>query len=285
MTTESGVVIDKTALVLRPDERAARAPALRVGLSGLTMAEWFRDQGPGHAALHRQHLPLHPGRLRGLGAARPHAERRRLPADAGDRDGRAAGAHHLDQQGLDHLGAGDLRPGRRPDRPRPGDHVRPPRRHHRALALDHREGHLPGRRPARLDLAHPRPAASSARSTTTSRRRVQQILQRYKELQDIIAILGVDELSRGRQADRRRARARSSGSCRSRSSSPRCSPARAGKYVTLADTIRSFKEIFDGKHDDLPEQAFYMVGDDRRSRRARQAARGGLTWLRARSAP
>ena len=61
--------------------------------------------------------------------------------------------------------------------------------------VDLREGHLPGRRPARLDLAHPPAGRRSPRSTTTSRRRVQQVLQRYKDLQDIIAILGMDELS------------------------------------------------------------------------------------------
>ena len=64
----------------------------------------------------------------------------RIPSAVGyqptlvDRDGRAAGAHHLDQQGLDHLGAGDLRARRRPDRPGAGDGVRPPRRDDRALA-------------------------------------------------------------------------------------------------------------------------------------------------------
>ena len=56
------------------------------------------------------------------------------------------------------------------------------------------------------------------------------------------------------------ARARSSVSCRSRSTSPRCSPARPGKYVPLKETIRGFKMIVDGECDALPEQAFYMVG-------------------------
>ena len=88
---------------LRPDDRAARrAPARRPDRPdrrrGLP-----RRRGHGRAALHRQHLPLHAGRLRSLGAARAHALRGRLPADARDRDGRAAGAHHLDPQGLGHL--------------------------------------------------------------------------------------------------------------------------------------------------------------------------------------
>ena len=86
------------------------------------------------------------------------------------------------------------------------------------------------------------------------------MLQRYHDLQDIIAILGVEELSDEDKQTVARAR-RSSASCRSRSSSPRCSPARPGQYVSREETVRGFKEILDGKHDDLPEQAFYMVGD------------------------
>ena len=66
--------------------------------------------------------------------------------------------------------------------------------------------------------------------------------------------------SRTRTGSRCRARARSSASSRSRTSSPRSSPARPGQYVKLEDTIRGFQEIIEGQHDDLPEQAFYMVG-------------------------
>src|SRR5687768_12940448 len=90
-------------------------------------------------------------------------------------------------------------------------------------------------------------------------RRVQQILQRYKELQDIIAILGIDELSDEDKLVVARAR---------RIERFLSQPFRVaqqftgieGKYVPLKETIRSFKEIVDGQHDDLPEQAFYMVG-------------------------
>ena len=128
---------------------------MRVALSGLTMAEYFRDVGPGRAAVHRQHLPVRAGRLRGLRAARPHAVAGGLPADAGDRDGPAAGAHHLDAQGLGHVDPGDLRPGRRPHRPGAGVGVRAPQRDDDAVAGDLREGHLPGRRPAGLDLDDP----------------------------------------------------------------------------------------------------------------------------------
>ena len=191
--TESGV-IDKVALVYGQMNEPPGA-RLRVGLSGLTMAEYFRDQGQDVLLFIDNIFRFVAGGLRGVGAARPHAERRRLPADARDRDGPAAGAHHLDAHRLGHLGAGDLRARRRPHRPGAGEHVRPPRRDDRALARDRRAGHLPGRRPARLDLARAPAGHRLARSTTDVATRVQEVLQRYKDLQDIIAILGMDELS------------------------------------------------------------------------------------------
>ena len=90
-------------------------------------------------------------------------------------------------------------------------------------------------------------------------RGVQEVLQRYKELQDIIAILGIDELS---EEDKRIvARARR---IQKFLSQPFFVAEQftsiKGSYVTIADTVRSFKEILAGKHDSLPEQAFYMVG-------------------------
>jgi F0F1-type ATP synthase beta subunit len=84
---------------------------LRVGLSALTGRRILpRRRREGRAALHRQHLPLHPGRLGGVGTARPDAVRGRLSADAAHRNGRAAGAHHVDEEGIDHLRPGHLRP-------------------------------------------------------------------------------------------------------------------------------------------------------------------------------
>jgi F-type H+-transporting ATPase subunit beta len=89
--------------------------------------------------------------------------------------------------------------------------------------------------------------------------RVKQILQRYKDLQDIIAILGMDELSDDDKVTVARARKIQ------RFLSQPFHVAEAftglkGKYVKLADTIRSFKEVVDGKHDEIPEQAFYLQG-------------------------
>jgi len=91
-------------------------------------------------------------------------------------------------------------------------------------------------------------------------RAVQSILQRYKDLQDIIAILGMEELSDEDKLSVARARkiqrflSQPFFVAEQFTGSP-------GRYVKVADTVKSFKEIVDGKHDELPEQAFYMVGD------------------------
>ncbi len=89
--------------------------------------------------------------------------------------------------------------------------------------------------------------------------RVQQVLQRYKDLQDIIAILGIDELSDEDKLVVARAR-----KIQRFLSQPNFVAEQftgtPGEYVRLEDTIKGFQEILDGRHDDLPEQAFYMVG-------------------------
>ncbi len=90
-------------------------------------------------------------------------------------------------------------------------------------------------------------------------RGVQAILQRYKELMDIIAILGMDELSADDRNIVNRAR-RIQKFLSQPFSVAETFTSIPGKFVKLEDTIRSFKEILDGKHDDLPENAFYMVG-------------------------
>ena len=90
-------------------------------------------------------------------------------------------------------------------------------------------------------------------------RGVQQVLQRYKDLQDVIAILGIDELSEEDQIIVARAR-----KIQRFLTQPffvgEVFTGIPGKYVPVAETVKGFLEILDGKHDDLPEQAFYMVG-------------------------
>jgi len=89
--------------------------------------------------------------------------------------------------------------------------------------------------------------------------RVKQTLQRYKDLQDIIAILGIDELSDEDKESVARARRLQKFLSQPFHVAEQFT-GRPGKYVKLEDTVRSFKEIVDGKHDALPEQAFYMQG-------------------------
>jgi F-type H+-transporting ATPase subunit beta len=90
-------------------------------------------------------------------------------------------------------------------------------------------------------------------------RSVKSVLQKYKDLQDIIAILGIDELSEDDKLTVARAR-----KVQKFLSQPFFVAEQftgfEGKYVKIADTIKGFKEIVDGKHDDVPEQAFFMVG-------------------------
>jgi F-type H+-transporting ATPase subunit beta len=90
-------------------------------------------------------------------------------------------------------------------------------------------------------------------------RGVQQVLQRYRDLQDIIAILGIEELSEEDRLAVFRAR-----KIQRFLTQPffvaEAFTNQPGKYVPLRETVRGFVEILEGKHDDLPEQAFYMVG-------------------------
>jgi F-type H+-transporting ATPase subunit beta len=90
-------------------------------------------------------------------------------------------------------------------------------------------------------------------------REVQRVLQRYKDLSDVIAILGVEELSEEDKLTVARAR-----KIQKFLSQPmfvaEAYTGRPGVYVPIEETVRGFREILEGKHDDLPEQAFYMVG-------------------------
>jgi F-type H+-transporting ATPase subunit beta len=103
-------------------------------------------------------------------------------------------------------------------------------------------------------------------------RSVQAILQKYKDLQDIIAILGIDELSEDDKLTVSRAR-----KIQKFLSQPFFVASqftgREGRFVKIADTIKGFKEIVDGKCDDMPEQAFYMMGtiDEAREEAAKLA--------------
>ena len=144
---------------------------------------------------------------------------------------------------------GGLCAGGRPDRPGARDHLRAPGRDDRAGAVHCRAGHL-----SAVD-----PLASTSRALTPEivgqehydvARGVQRVLQRYKDLQDIIAILGMDELSPDDKLTVFRAR-----KIQRFLSQPfswrEVFTGRAGKQVPVAETVRGFKEILEGKHDDV----------------------------------
>ena len=233
---------------------------LRVGLTGLTVAEYFRDVEGQDVLLFIDNIfrfTQAGSEVSALLGRMPSAVG--LPADAGDRDGRPAGADHLDQQGLDHLGAGDLRARRRPDRPGAGHRVRAPRRHGRALARRSRSWASTPRWIRSTARAGFSIRSSSASGTTTSRS----------------ACSGPCSATR-----RSRTSSRSSAWTSSREED-KLIVARArrlqrflsqpffvaeqftgfpGKYVKLEDTIASFERVLSGEFDHLPEQAFYMVG-------------------------
>ena len=104
-------------------------------------------------------------------------------------------------------------------------------------------------------------------------RSVKSVLQRYKDLQDIIAILGIEELSEEDRLTVARAR-----KIQRFLSQPffvaEVFTNLPGRYVKVEDTIRGFQEIVDGKHDDLPEQAFYMVGTIEEAREKAEKLQG-----------
>ena len=256
--TETGV-IEKTALVFgQMDEPPGTR--LRVALSALTMAEYFRD-------VQKQDVLLFIDNIFRFTQAGSEVSTLlgRMPSAVGyqptlaDEMGHAAGAHHLDPWSLDHLDAGDLRARRRHHRPGAAHHVRPPRRDDGALPADLREGHLPGRGPARLHLAHPRPALHRRGALRRRAARTKEILQRYKDLQDIIAILGIDELSEEDKVLVSRAR-RIERFLSQNTFVAKAFTGLEGSFVPLDETIDAFKRLAEGEYDHVPEQAFFMCG-------------------------
>ncbi len=254
---ESGV-IGKTALVFGQmnEVPGARAPrrTFRAHHGGILP----RRGGQEHPALHRQYFSLFAGRFRGVHAARPYAVRGGLSADARLRDGRAAGAYHVHQERIDHVGAGHLRAGGRHHGSGAGNDVLSFGFHGGAFRALTEIGIYPAVDPLASSSTALDPKIVGQDHYEVARD-VQQTLQRYKELQDIIAILGIEELS---DIDRQTVyRARK---IQRFLSQPffvaEAFTGAAGKYVSLKDTIKSFRDILDGKYDDLSEDAFYMKG-------------------------
>jgi F-type H+-transporting ATPase subunit beta len=174
---------------------------LRVALTGLTIAESFRDEG-------RDVLFFVDNIYRyTLAGTEVSALLGRMPSAVGYQPTLAEEMGRLQERitstkvRLHHLDPGRVRARGRPDRPVAGHHLRPPGRHRGAVARHRLAGHLPRRGPAGQHSRQVDPNVVGEEHYSTTRA-VQATLQRYKELRDIIAILGMDELSPRRQAGR-----------------------------------------------------------------------------------
>jgi F-type H+/Na+-transporting ATPase subunit beta len=254
--TESEV-IDKVALVYGQMNEPPGA-RLRVGLSGLTMAEYFRDQG-------QDVLLFIDNIFRFVQAgSEVSALLGRMPSAVGYQPTLATEMGQL-QERITSTNKGSVTsvqaiyvPADDLTDPAPANtfaHLDSTTVLSRAIV---EQGIYPAMDPLDSFSRALQPGVVSDEHYRTATR-VQEVLQRYKDLQDIIAILGIDELSDEDRLVVARAR-----KIQRFLSQPNFVAEQftgtPGEYVKLEDTIKGFSEILDGKHDDLPEQAFYMVG-------------------------
>ncbi|KAH0713206.1 hypothetical protein KY289_009165 [Solanum tuberosum] len=232
---------------------------MRVGLTALTMAEYFRDVNEQDVLLFiDQYLPFRPSRIRSI------ALMGRMPSAVGYQPTLSTEMGSLQERitstkdGVHNLYSSSLCTRRRFDRPCSCYDICTFRCYYRTIKRIGCQRYYPAVDPldSTSTMLQPRIVGEEHYETA---QRVKQTLQRYKELQDIIAILGLDELS---EEDRLLvARARKIERFLSQpffvaevfTGSP-------GKYVVLAETIRGFQLILSGELDGLPEQAFYLVG-------------------------
>jgi F-type H+-transporting ATPase subunit beta len=254
--TESGV-IEKTALVYGQMNEPPGA-RLRVGLSGLTMAEYFRDQG-------QDVLLFIDNIFRFVQAgSEVSALLGRMPSAVGYQPTLASEMGEL-QERITSTATGSVTSVQAVYVP--ADDMTDPAPAGTFAHLDafivlsrpiSEKGIYPSIDPLQCFSRALQPGVISDDHYQTTTR-VLEILQRYKDLQDIIAILGMDELSDEDKLTVTRAR-----KIERFLSQPmnvaEAFTARPGVYVKLEDTVKGFREIVEGKHDELPEQAFYMVG-------------------------
>ncbi len=252
---------------LRSDERAAGLASPRRPLGPDDGRILPRQDRRRHAVVRRQHLPLLASGLRSVGAARSYAVRGGLPADAGHAKWAPCrnASPRPRRAPSPRCRPCTCRPTTRPTR------LRPPR-----SASWTRSSTLNGRFRKRAFIRRSIRWPASSRILDPQyvgerhyhvARRVQTTLQRYRELQDIIAILGVDELSEEDKLIVHRARR-----IERFLSQPflvaEVFTGKPGEITPLADTIRSFEEIADGKWDHLPEAGLHVRRPDRTGRRA-----------------
>jgi F-type H+/Na+-transporting ATPase subunit beta len=254
--SESGV-LDKVALVFGQMNEPPGA-RLRVGLSGLTMAEYFRDQG-------QDTLLFIDNIFRFVQAgSEVSALLGRMPSAVGYQPTLATEMGQL-QERITSTRTGSVTsvqaiyvPADDLTDPAPANtfaHLDATTVLSRAIV---EQGIYPAVDPLDSFSRALQPGIVSDEHYETATR-VQEVLQRYRDLQDIIAILGMDELSDEDKLVVQRAR-----KIQRFLSQPNFVAEQftgtPGEYVKLEDTIKGFQEILDGKHDELPEQAFYMVG-------------------------
>jgi F-type H+-transporting ATPase subunit beta len=256
--TESGVIA-KTVMVFGQMNEPPGA-RLRVGLTGVTMAEYFRDEQGQDVLLFIDNI----FRFTQAGSE-VSALLGRMPSavgyqpDARHRDGPAAGAHHDDQEGLDHVGAGHLRARRRPDRPGAGDRVLAPRTRPRCSTArsPSAASTRPSTRSRRRRAFSSR--ASSARSTTTprapssGRSSATRTCRTSSRFSAWTSCRKDDKIVVNRARRIERFLSQPFFVAEAFTGSP-------GKYVKIEDTVKGFKRLVSGELDALPEQAFYMVG-------------------------
>ena len=254
---ESGV-IDKTALIYGQMTEPPGA-RLRVGLAGLTVAEYFRDEEGQAVLLFIDNI----FRFTQAGSE-VSALLGRMPSAVGYQPNLAAEMGEL-QERITTTKKGSITsiqaiyvPADDYTDPAPATtfaHLDATTNLDRSIA---EQGIYPAVDPlaSTSRILDPRVIGEEHYSVT---RTVQRVLQRYKDLQDIIAILGIDELSEEDKLTVTRAR-----KIQRFLSQPffvaEQFTGMAGKYVPLEETVKGFKEVCDGQHDDVPEQAFYMVG-------------------------
>ncbi len=255
--TESGV-ISKTALVYGQMNEPPGA-RLRVGLSGLTMAEYFRDERNQDVLLFIDNI------FRFVQAgSEVSALLGRMPSAVGYQPTLATEMGQL-QERITSTSKGSITSVQAIYVP--ADDLTDPAPAASFAHLDattvlsrsiSEKGIYPAVDPLDSNSRILQPGSVGEEHYRTATQ-VQEVLQRYKDLQDIIAILGMDELSDDDKVIVQRARkierflSQPFHVAEPFTGSP-------GKYVKLEDTIRSFQEVLSGKHDDLPEQAFYLVG-------------------------
>ena len=254
--TESGV-IDKVAMVYGQMNEPPGA-RLRVGLSGLTMAEFFRDEG-------QDTLLFIDNIFRFVQAgSEVSALLGRMPSAVGYQPTLATEMGQL-QERITSTRTGSVTsvqaiyvPADDLTDPAPANtfaHLDSTTVLDRAIV---EKGIYPAVNPLQSTSRALQPGIVSEDHYRTATR-VQEVLQRYADLQDIIAILGIDELSDEDKLVVTRARKIERFFSQPNFVAEQFT-GRPGEYVKLEDTIRGFTEILDGKHDELPEQAFYMVG-------------------------